>query len=413
MIGKTIVILGGGIGGLVAANELRRLLPDEHRIALVEKNPRHAFAPSFLWLMTGDRRPEQITRDVRRLVRPGVEIVLAEAQAIDLSNRVVQTSAQSLNYNYLIIALGAELAPEAIPGLAESAQTFYTLDGATKLRDALQNFKSGKVAVTVSALPYKCPGAPHEGAMLLRDYFRKRGLGDKAEVHLFTPEPQPMPVAGPALGDAVKQMLADKGIIFHPLHKTTRVDTAAHQLTFDGKEPFQYDLLVAIPPHRGPRLARAAGLANEAGWIPVDRSTLRTKQENVYALGDATAISIPGRWKPDAPLMLPKACVFAHAQAEVVARSIAAEITGIERRDTFRVDGYCMLEAGENLAGFAYGNFFAEPSPQIELRKIGRTWHWGKVLFEQWWLSPYGSRRETLRLALTLGGKALGIPVVV
>jgi sulfide:quinone oxidoreductase len=224
---------------------------EEHRIVLVEKNSRHAFAPSFLWLMTGDRRPEQIERDVHRLVRHGVEVVLAEAQTIDLANRTVQTSAQALSYDYLIVALGAELAPETIPGLAESAHTFYTLDGATKLRDALPGFGEGTVALVVSALPYKCPGAPHEGAMLLRDYFRKRGLSDKAEVHLFTPETQPMPVAGPVLGESVKQMLADKGIIFHPLHKLTQVDTAAHQLAFDGKETFQYDLLVAIPPHRG------------------------------------------------------------------------------------------------------------------------------------------------------------------
>jgi sulfide:quinone oxidoreductase len=161
------------------------------------------------------------------------------------------------------------------------------------------------------------------------------------------------------------------------------------------------------------KIARQAGLTNDAGWIPVDRATLRTQHDGVYALGGTTAISIPGRWKPDVPLMLPKAGVFAHAQAEVVAHRIAAEITGIEGRDTFCGDGYCMLEAGEDLAGFAYGNFFAEPSPQIELRRIGRTWHWGKVLFEQWWLSPYGPRRESLRLALALGGKALGIPIIV
>ena len=138
MSGKTIVILGAGVGGLVAANELRRLLPAEHRVVLVEKNARHAFAPSFLWLMTGDRRPEQIARDVRQLVRPGIEVIVAEAQAIDLANRGVQTSVQSVNYDYLIIALGADLAPEAIPGLAEGAHTYYTFDGAAKLRDALQ-----------------------------------------------------------------------------------------------------------------------------------------------------------------------------------------------------------------------------------------------------------------------------------
>src|SRR3990172_12170401 len=110
MSGKIVLILGGGIGGMVAASELRRLLPAEHRVVLVERNPKHAFPPSFLWLMTGDRQPDQITQDVRRLVRPGVEVILAEVQAIGLSNRSVQTSAQTINYDYLIIALGAEMA---------------------------------------------------------------------------------------------------------------------------------------------------------------------------------------------------------------------------------------------------------------------------------------------------------------
>jgi sulfide:quinone oxidoreductase len=222
-----------------------------------------------------------------------------------------------------------------------------------------------------------------------------------------------MPVAGPALGEAVKQMLAQKNVVFHPLHKLTAVNPTTWELAFDGKESFRYDLLVAIPPHRGPHLAREAGLANEAGWIPVDRATLRTQYENVYALGDVTAISIPGRWNPDVPLMLPKAGVFAHAQAQVIARRIAAEIIGAPIQETFCGDGYCMLEAGEDLAGFAFGNFFGEPSPQVELRRMGRAWHWGKVLFEQWWLTPHGLKRDALRLALTLGGKALSIPVVI
>ncbi len=406
-----IVILGAGVGGQVVANELRHVLSDEHQVTLVEREVRHAFAPSFLWVMTGDRQPQQVTRDVRGLVRPGVEVLERDVRAIDLAQRRVEFDGESLAYDYLVVALGAELAPDAIPGLAAGGHTFYTLDGATRLRTALDGVTGGTVAVVVSALPYKCPGAPHEGAMLLADFFRRRGRGDTVSVHLFTPEPQPMPVAGPVLGDAVRQMLGQRGIAFHPSHKLTEVRPEARELLFEGKAPVTYDLLVAIPPHRPPALARQAGLANDSGWIPVDARTLATQHEHVFAIGDVTTVPIPGRWKPDVPLMVPKAGVFAHAQALVVAHRIAAEVRGAAATDTFCGDGFCMLEAGEDLAGVAFGDFFHEPSPDVRVKSVGRAWHVGKVLFEKWWLSPWGVRRTLFKSALRAGSRLYGVPV--
>ncbi len=409
---QTIVILGGGIGGLVAANELRGRVAAEHRVVLVEKSDQHAFAPSFVWVMTGDRQAGQVTRPVRDLVRPGVEVMQAEAHAIDLANRQVATEAQTLTYDYLVIALGAELAPEAIDGLPEAAQTFFSLEGAVRLHEAMQTFAGGTVAVVVTALPYKCPGAPPEGAMLLADSLRRRGLRDKVDVHLFTPESQPMPTAGPQLGEAIGQMLSARGIALHTLHKLTAVDPRARRLIFEGVPPVSYDLLVAIPPHRAPRFLREAGLANEAGWVPVDRATLSAGHEHVYAIGDVTALPIPGRWKPDVPLSLPKAGVFAHGQALVVAHRIAAEIAGRSPQETFDGVGLCTLEAGGGQAGLAFGDFFAEPSPEMHLKHVGKVWHLGKVMFEQWWLTPIGLRREMLRLMLEVGGRTLGVPTI-
>lgn len=408
---KTVVIAGGGAGGIVTANQLRRKLPLEHRIVLVDRSAEHAFAPSFLWLMTGDRKPRDIRRPLARLLEKGVEFVHGAVEELDLPRQRVETSAGTLDYDYLVVALGAELAPEAVPGLREGAESFYTFEGAARLRDVLQRFPGGKVAVTVAAMPYKCPGAPHEGAMLIANYLRKRGLAARSEVHLFTPEPQPMPVAGPELGDAVKKMLESKGIGFHPLHALTAVDTENRTLRFQSHDAFQYDLLVAIPPHRPPAVLRGAGICNPAGWVTVNARTLATQSERVYAIGDATAIPIPGRFKPDVPLMLPKAGVFAHAQAETVAGRIAAEISGGQSQDEFCGDGYCMLEAGEDLAGMAFGNFFAEPAPQVTLRQIGQAWHLGKVLFEKWWLAPPGWKRTFYATLIRAGGKAYRIPV--
>jgi sulfide:quinone oxidoreductase len=360
--------------------------------------------------MTGDRRSDQVTRGLRELVHPGVEVIEADIRAIDLANCRVQLDRDAIAYDYLVVALGAEFAPETIPGLADAAHTFYTLDGAALLRTALEAGAGGTVAIVVSALPYKCPGAPHEAAMLIADFFRRRGRADAVRVHLYTPEPQPMPVAGPALGDAVRQMLEERGVAFHPAHKLTSVRGDTRELFFEGKAPIAYDLLVAIPPHRAPALVRNAGLCGEAGWIPVDRQTLATSHDRVFAIGDVTTVPIPGRWKPDVPLMLPKAGVFAHAQALVVASRIAAAIRGVTATTSFCGDGFCMLEAGNDLAGVAFGDFFHQPSPDVRVKSIGRAWHLGKVLFEKWWLSPWGTRRRLLKSALAVGSRIYGVP---
>jgi sulfide:quinone oxidoreductase len=413
VIEKTIVILGGGVGGIIVSNTLRQALPRSHRIILIEKNKHHAFAPSFLWVMTGDRTPEAITTPLQRLIHDGIEIVHDEVTNIDVLQKSVSTSTQKMSYDFLVVALGAELAPELIPGLSGNALSYYSLSEATTMQKALNDFSGGIINIVVCSLPYKCPGAPHEGAMLVAEYFRRRGIQEKVNVHLYTPEPQPMPVAGPQLGDAVKHMLASKRISFHPLHKIVSLDPHHRTIAFEGKNPASFDMLVAIPPHRAPKVVRESALANEAGWIPVDRATLRTKADHVYAIGDVTALSIPGRWDPDVPMMLPKAGVFAHDQAEIVAHRIIDEINGISPTAIFCGTGYCMLEAGEGMAGFAYGNFLNDPHPTLQLQNIGRAWHWGKIMFEQWWLSPFGLKKSIYGLFLKLGTKMLRIPVKV
>jgi sulfide:quinone oxidoreductase len=362
-------------------------------------------------MMNGDRTKEKVSVPLKSLLNKNVELVNALVDEIDLSARKIKAGGQEYHYDYLVIALGADLAPEKVKGWDESIHTYFTFDGAARLNETLNKFSGGKIALVIASMPYKCPGAPHEGVMLIEDFFSAKGIRDKVEIDLFTPEPQPLPVAGPELGNAVKSILNKKGIGFHPSMHFDSVDTQSKQLFFKEKEPYDYDLLVLIPPHQSPEVIRKTDLANASGWIDVDAATLQTKFENVFAIGDITAIPLPGRWAPDKPMLLPKAGVFAHLQAEVVAKNIMKNIKGETANEKFCADGYCMLEAGEDLAGFAYGDFFGEPHPQVHLKQIGKKWHIGKVLFEKWWLSPIGLKKSLYKNLLQIGGKAIGIPI--
>lgn len=379
-MGKTILVLGGGTGGLVAASRLRKWLPREHRIVLVEREPDYVFAPSFLWLMTGLRRREKITRPLAKLRPEGIERVQDTIEHIDPEARSIRVDGRELCGDYLVIALGAELAPQDIPGLSEAGHNLYTLAGAESLRDARLALRSGRVAVLVGGMPFKCPAAPYEAAMLLEYDFRKRRLRDRITLDLYSPEPGPMPVAGPEVSRQVRQMVESRGIGYHPEHTVVQVNPETRQISFTNDTVAAYDLLAYVPPHRAPQVVVDCGLVGESGWIPVDRQSLETRFPGVYAIGDITGIPL-AIGKP-----LPKAGVFAHGEAEVVANNLVHAITGKGKPVQFDGHGECFIETGDGKAGFGSGNFFAEPAPEIKLRPPGRTLHVGKVAFEKYWL---------------------------
>jgi sulfide:quinone oxidoreductase len=175
-------------------------------------------------------------------------------------------------------------------------------------------------------------------------------------------------------------MVEAKGIAYHPEHQIREVNPAARRLKFANGAEASFDLLAYVPPHRAPEVVREAGLTGETGWIPVDRQSLETKHARVYALGDVAGIPLK-LGKP-----LPKAGVFAQGEANVIARNIARAITGKGRRASFNGEGACFIETGDGRAGFGKGNFYAEPLPQVKVRRAGRHWHAAKVLLEKYWL---------------------------
>jgi sulfide:quinone oxidoreductase len=374
---ETVLILGGGVGGLVTANELRKALPKAHRVVLVERETSFVFAPSLLWLMTGGRTADKISRPLARLTKKGIEVVQGEIQHIDADRREVTVDGRVLAGHSLVIALGAELAPETIPGLTQTGHNFYTLAGAEALCNHLKGFSGGRIATLTAAPAYKCPAAPYEAAMLLEYDCRRRHIREKTQIDLFAAEPGPMGVAGPEVSKAVRQMVEAKGIAYHPEHQIKEVDPVSRRLRFTNGVEAPYNVLAYVPPHRAPKVVRESGLVSESGWISVDRSTLATRFPGVYAIGDVVSIPL-ALGKP-----LPKAGVFAHYEAHVVAQNIARAITGKGKSTSFDGEGECFVEAGDGKAGFGKGNFYAEPVPKVTLHAPSRSWHAAKILFEK------------------------------
>ena len=383
MAGTAVVVLGGGVGGLVVSNLLRDKLKDQAEITVIERKEEFQFPPSYPWVMLGQRRPEQVQRPLKSLRRKGIHLVTGEVSKINLDVRQVEVGASKVSYDYLIIALGAQYAPAGIPGLAESSHHIYDLASTIRLRQALQEFDRGVVAVGVSRLPFKCPAAPYETALLVDHQLRARGLGGKYRIQFFTPEAMPLPAAGPEIGAQALEFLSSRGIesSFKAKLKEVRSDKAI----FEDGSTMKFDLLIAVPPHIAPAAASEAGLTDETGWIPVDPTTMRTRHSNVYAIGDVTAIPTPSGFVP----YLPKAGVFAHGQAQIVANNIAVDIKRRGKTKAWDGGGSCFLMTGGPQAAFVKGTWFTTPRPTVKFSPPSQTYYMQRVLFEKYWMSRW------------------------
>lgn len=353
---KRVLILGGGFGGIATARRLKQKLDEKDEVILVDR--RDTFMVGFrkTWALMGQSTLEEGQRPLDSLTSLGIRVMHDPVTRIDPTARTAWMGDQRLSADALVVALGAELAAEAIPGFGQYAYNVYDPQVIPQAAQALNEFQDGNLLIGIFGVPYKCPPAPYEMALLIRETLKGRGV--KANVEVFTPQPVSMPLLGQVGCGIIEGRLEDQGITFLPNRKATAVESG--EVVF-ANERRQFDLLFGIPPHRPPAAVRESGLVGEAGWVSVNSRTLETQFPGVYAIGDVVQIAM-ANGKP-----LPKAGVFAEAMGETVADRLAAEFTGQEPEATFTGEGGCYLEVGNGQAMMVTGHFMAVPDPEISL----------------------------------------------
>ncbi|MBS4027385.1 MAG: NAD(P)/FAD-dependent oxidoreductase [Ignavibacteriales bacterium] len=374
---KKILILGAGFGGLTLASELDILAKEKKTgVTLIDKSPTFSMGFSTQWAMMGRRTVDEGTRSYSSLKAKYVQFVCEEIIAINAKENFVQTTSQTLSYDYLVLALGAELAPERIHGLSECSYNLCDANSVLQLKSALHTITEGTIGICISSVPFKCPPAPYEYAFLIDDLLSKRGVRKNIRIVVTTPEPQPMPVAGKIVGEQVVQMLRERRIEYFPLHKPMKFDSAQKKIHFENNAEISFDILGAMFPHQSPKVVRDAGLTDASGFVFTDVHTMKTSVENIFAVGDCAMFKLPNG-NPH-----PKAGVFAEEQAKVVAKNILAEFNG-ESRANYEGRGTCFIDAGNEQAASAEAYLLSPEGPKFTLHPPSSDGIEGKKLFER------------------------------
>ncbi len=354
-----ILILGAGFGGITVALRLRASLDSSHEITLIDRSDQFFMGLSKPWALVGIRPLSEGMRSLALLEKKGIKFVKASVDKIDIASKSVVTSAGTMPWDQLVLAMGAETAPEAIEGLPANTN-FYDGSKIPALHESLKSFKSGKLALVICSSPYKCPPAPYETAMLLESWLVTRGDRNNVDITVYVPDPAPLMVAGPPAGQKTLEVCAQKNIHVLVQHKLKRVDESGKRLFFENGAEAGYDLLLAVPPHRVSGVVKEAGLTDSSGWVSVDSKTLATPWPGIHACGDVSGLKLPEGG------MLPKAGLFAELEGEIVADRILASL-GKGQAKEFDGKGYCYFEAGGGMAMKVQGEFFKVPLDRVKM----------------------------------------------
>ncbi|MGZ8620162.1 MAG: NAD(P)/FAD-dependent oxidoreductase [Actinomycetota bacterium] len=371
-----VVVLGGGVGGTLIANLLDKDLGHDVHVTVVDPTGMHDYQPGYLYVALGEAKGHWLTREERTLLRGGVDLAIERGIRIHPDAGTVQLErGGELAYDYLVIATGARLVPESIPGLTEGSLEFYSLPGAERLSQELARFTGGRIKVGVAGIPYKCPPAPVEFTFMVEEYLRKRGIRDQSEVELLSPLNRAFTIE--SASKLIAPIMEERGIGLTTFFNVEAVDPSAGVVESLEGEKQEYDLLVLVPPHKGQQVVIDSGLGDPGGWLPTDKHTLNVEgQEHIFALGDATNLPIS------------KSGSTAHFEAPVIASRIASLIHGTAPKENYGGRVMCFLETGNGQATSLRFDYEHPPVPP----QPNRAWHMAKWLFNRmyWETVPQG-----------------------
>jgi sulfide:quinone oxidoreductase len=373
-----ILVVGGGTGGTIVANNLARRLSGEIRagkvkITMLSASDKHMYQPGLLYVAFGQMMPDELYRNQASLLESSIDFHVDPVEQFELDKNQVKTkSGKVYMYDVMVIATGSRIVPEQIPGLAEGAETFYSEAGAVKMFKSLREFQGGKIAVVVG-VPHKCPIAPVEVIFSMHDYFKARGIRDKVTIKYHYPIGRIHTIKEVATW--AKPEFDRMGIEYETLFNVKEVDVKNKVVKSEEDTEYAYDLLIAIPPHRGMEVIEKNGLG-EGGWIPTDRHKLTMNgHDNVYVVGDTTNLPVS------------KTGSAAHFEAEVISENISSIIKiGTPVKD---YDGkvYCFIETGHDSATYAMFNYQNPP----DLKPPSKPMHWFKMSYNKmYWTSVRG-----------------------
>ena len=374
------VVLGGGVGGTLVANLIDRALGLDAEVTVVDPTGMHDYQPGYLYVALGEASGHWLSRDERTLLRSNVELAVEEAVRIDAEAQKIELRrGGNLPYDYLVIATGARLVHDAVPGLVEGAHGFYSLADAERLREALRTFRGGAVRIGIAGIPYKCPPAPVEFTFMVEEYLRKKGLRDRSAVNLLSPLNRAFTIE--SASTLIAPIMDERGIELTTFFNVESVDPSAGTVSSLEGEELPYDLLVLVPPHKGAQVVIDSGLGDPGGWLPTDKHTLQVEgQPRIFALGDATNLPIS------------KSGSTAHFEAPVIASRVASLVKGTAPRENYGGRVMCFLETGNGKATALRFDYEHPPTPP----QPNRGWHVAKWLFNRlyWETVPQGRLPE-------------------
>jgi sulfide:quinone oxidoreductase len=372
-----VLILGGGFGGVVAAEALAQQLGEAHQITLASRSNQFVFYPALVRLAFGLCEPDDVSFDLRQsMLHRRIQFIEGEVARIDpLEKRAIIAHGEvagSNPYDYLIYALGRRLATERVTGFFEHAHHLLDVDGALKFSEAIRSLNEGRIVIG------QCPDARlpvpvYETAFALSKWLKENGDRNAVRITVVSPGTIESEFGDAKVAAFIHQSLVKEAIEFLPDFPISSIGKNVVSTT-NGRD-LSCNLSMLLPPFSGSSAMSHLGFTDYDGYVNVDWTMKVIGAERVYAVGDC--VNFAG----------PKMGHMAVNQGQVAAANLAAQIAGRDPVAHYDHDMMMVLDVADGDSIYFHKDLWSDDPAQV---RHGRFWGWAKRVHEKFWEAMHG-----------------------